>query len=206
MQIHTKNLPAKKRIAATVQAVLMLSADRNPNDITTSAIASFMGLTQGALFRHFLNKEVIWQSVMEWVSDCLLSRVDLAIQAATSPLTALEAIFMSHIDFITQHPGIPRILLTELQRTGVTPAKKMAQSLLREYEQRLRTVIEAGKTFGELDAAVSTDSAATLFVGTIQGLVLQSVLADVPNKASIEAAGVFSLYRRGIEVHHETSV
>lgn len=206
MQLQTKNLPAKKRIAATVQAVLMLSADRNPNDITTSAIAAIMGLTQGALFRHFLNKEVIWQSVMEWVSDCLLSRVDQAIQAAPSPLAALEAIFMSHIDFVTQHPGVPRILLTELQRTGTTPAKKMAQSLLREYEQRLQAVIETGKTFGELAAAVSTESAATLFVGTIQGLVLQSLLADIPHKARTEAAGVFNLYRRGIEVRHEASV
>jgi TetR/AcrR family transcriptional regulator len=206
MLLHTKNLPAEKRKAATVQAVLMLAADRNPNDITTSAIAAIMGLTQGALFRHFLNKDIIWQSVMEWVSDCLLSRVDHAIQAAKSPLTALEAIFMSHIDFVTRYPGAPRILLTELQRTGMTPAKKMAQTLLRNYEQRLQTVIETGKTFGELDAAVSTESAATLFVGTIQGLVLQSILADAPYKASSEAAGVFSLYRRGIEEHHETSV
>jgi AcrR family transcriptional regulator len=206
MLLHTKNLPAEKRKAATVQAVLMLAADRNPNDITTSAIAAIMGLTQGALFRHFLNKDIIWQSVMEWVSDCLLSRVDHAIQAAKSPLTALEAIFMSHIDFVTRYPGAPRILLTELQRTGMTPAKKMAQTLLRNYEQRLQTVIETGKTFGELDAAVSTESAATLFVGTIQGLVLQSILADAPYKASSEAAGVFSLYRRGIEERHETPV
>lgn len=205
MLLHTKNLPAEKRKAATVQAVLMLAADRNPNEITTSAIAAIMGLTQGALFRHFLNKDIIWQSVMEWVSDCLLSRVDHAIHSAKSPLTALEAIFMSHIDFVSRYPGVPRILLTELQRTGMTPAKKMAQTLLINYEQRLQTVIETGKTFGELDAAVSTKSAATLFVGTIQGLVLQSILADEPYKASSEAAGVFSLYCRGIEERHETS-
>lgn len=205
IQTH-KSLPAEKRRAATVQAVLKLAADQNPNEITTSAIAAIMGLTQGALFRHFLNKDVIWQSVMEWVSDCLMSRVDRAIETAKSPLAALEAIFMSHIDFISRHPGIPRILLTELQRAGTTPAKKMAQNLLRDYEQRLQTVIETGKAFGELDASVSTESAATVFVGTIQGLVLQSVLADAPDKARIEAAEVFSLYRRGIEERHETLV
>lgn len=198
-----KNLPAEKRRAATVQAVMKLAAERNPNDITTAAIAAVMGLTQGSLFRHFLSKEVIWQSVMEWVADCLLSRVDQVIKSSQSPLTALHAIFIAHIDFVTCHPGVPRILLMELQRSEVTPAKQMAKTLLVQYEERVCQLIENGKMFGELDQQISTASAATLFVGTIQGLVLQSILTNAPDKARTAAEGVFNLYRRGIEHRHE---
>jgi TetR/AcrR family transcriptional regulator len=200
-----KNLPAEKRRAATVQAVLELAAERNPNDITTAAIAAVMGLTQGSLFRHFLSKEVIWQSVMEWVADCLLSRVDQVIKSSSSPLAALHAIFITHIDFVTCHPGVPRILLMELQRSEVTPAKQMAKTLLRQYEERLCQLIESGKDLEELDRQISTRSAATLFVGTIQGLVLQSILTNAPDKAKTEAEGVFTLYRRGIEKSHEVT-
>ena len=200
-----KNLPAEKRKAATVQAVITLAAEKNPNDISTSAIAAVMGLTQGALFRHFLSKDLMWQSVMEWVADCLLSRVDKVIHTVQSPLAALEAVFMTHMDFVTSHPGVPRILLMELQRGEVTPAKQMAQTLLKQYEERICQLIEAGKASGELNRQISTASAATLFVGTIQGLVLRSILADTPSKAMPEAAGVFSVYRRGIEERHETS-
>jgi len=46
-------LPAEARRAATVQAVVDLAAEQNPAEITTTAIADRMGLTQGALFRHF---------------------------------------------------------------------------------------------------------------------------------------------------------
>ena len=200
-----KNFPAEKRKAATVQAVITLAAEKNPNDISTSAIAAVMGLTQGALFRHFLSKDLMWQSVMEWVADCLLSRVDKVIHTVQSPLAALEAVFMTHMDFVTSHPGVPRILLMELQRGEVTPAKQMAQTLLKQYEERICQLIEAGKASGELNRQISTASAATLFVGTIQGLVLRSILADTPSKAMPEAAGVFSVYRRGIEERHETS-
>ncbi len=198
MRESSKNLPADERKAVTVQTVVKLAAEQNPNDITTSAIASAMGLTQGALFRHFVSKDAIWQTVMEWVADCLLTRVDHAADAAPSPLAALEAIFMTHIDFVTRHPGVPRMLLAELQRPGMTPAKKMALTLLKRYEERLCTLIEQGKASGELEPNVATAAAATLFVGTIQGLVMQSLLTTNPEKAQSDAAGVFAIYQRGV--------
>jgi hypothetical protein len=47
---------------------------------------------------------------MTWVAERLLSRVDKAAQNITSPLAALEAVFMAHIDFVSEHPGVPRML------------------------------------------------------------------------------------------------
>ncbi|MBA1333198.1 TetR family transcriptional regulator, partial [Candidatus Endoriftia persephone str. Guaymas] len=105
MPSNSKHLPANKRRAVTVEAVVDLAAEQNPSDITTAAIARYMNVTQGALFRHFPNKEAIWQAVMEWVAERLLARVDAAAKAATTPVTALEAVFMTHIDFVSAHPG-----------------------------------------------------------------------------------------------------
>jgi len=135
---------------------------------------------------------------MEWVADSLLKRVDLAANEAQSPLAALEAIFMTHIDFVSQHPGVPRMLLAELQRAGMTPAKEMVQTLLKRYEERLCSIIEKGKSCGELEPTVSTASAATLFIGTIQGLVMRSLLTKNPKKTQSDAAGVFAIYQRGV--------
>lgn len=80
MQSHSKHLPAEERRAVTVKTVIELAAEQNPSVITTAAIAKRMGLTQGALFRHFPNKDAILKSVMEWVAERLLSRVDKAVQ------------------------------------------------------------------------------------------------------------------------------
>ena len=65
MESNIKHLPADERRAVTVEAVIALAAEQNPGEITTAAIAKRMGLTQGALFRHFPSKDAILQAVME---------------------------------------------------------------------------------------------------------------------------------------------
>ena len=183
----------------TVETVIDLAAEQNPTDITTGAIAKRMGVTQGALFRHFPSKDAILQAVMEWVSERLLARIEKAISRAASPIDALEAAFMTHIEFISEHPGVPRMLFGELQRAEQTVAKRMAQTLIQRYGERLGRLVAEGKERGELSATLDEKAAVTLFIGTIQGLVMQSLLAGDVKRISASAPGVFALYRRAVE-------
>ncbi|HAN68518.1 MAG TPA: TetR family transcriptional regulator [Halieaceae bacterium] len=198
MQTRAKHLPAEERRSVTVKAVIDLAGAQNPSEITTAAIAKHMSVTQGSLFRHFPNKEAIWLAVMEWVSERLLDRIDHSVRDVASPLAAMEAMFMSHINFVIEHPGVPRMMFGELQRADMTPAKRMVQTLLARYAVRLQQLIDEGKTQGELAVAVDATAAATLFIGTIQGLVMQSLLAGDVAAMRRQAPGVFAIYRRGI--------
>ena len=198
MPRSAKNLPADERRAVTVEAVIALAGKQNPSDITTAAIAQQMGLTQGALFRHFPSKDAILLAVMEWVAERLLGRVDKAIESAPSPLAALEAAFMAHIDFVVKHPGVPRMLFGELQHADVSPAKLMVRTMIRGYSSRLQRLIEDGKAQGELAADLDVEAATTLFIGSIQGLVMQSLIAGSVKAIRTHAPGVFAVYRRGI--------
>lgn len=193
-----KSLPAEKRRAATVESVIELAAEQNPSAITTAAIAKHMNVTQGSLFRHFPSKEAIWEAVMVWVSERLLKRIDRAAEGISSPLAAMEAIFMSHVNFIAEHPGVPRMMFGELQRAEPTPAKHMVQTLIKRYGERLNILIEKGKQDGELCQTLDNEAAVTLFIGTIQGLVMQSLLAGDVTRMRHDAPGVFAIYKRGI--------
>ena len=93
MNPQIKHLPAEERRAVTVEAVIALAAEQNPNGITTAAIAERLGLTQGAIFRHFSSKDAILQAVMTWVAERLLSRVEKAAQGVASPIAALDVDF-----------------------------------------------------------------------------------------------------------------
>lgn len=198
MENRAKNLPANERRAVTVEAVIELARSQNPGDITTAAIAKHMNLTQGALFRHFPSKEAIWQAVMEWVSECLLKRIDQAANDIDSPVAAMQAMFMSHVEFVIEHPGVPRMMFGELQRAEVTPAKRMAQALTQNYGRRLRRYIEKGKECGELSQDLDDDAAAIMFIGMIQGLVMQSLISGEMERMRSEAPQLFAIYRRGI--------
>ena len=196
--MRAKPLPAETRRAVTVEAVIELAAERDPGEITTAAIASHMKLTQGALFRHFPSKDAIWEAVMEWVAERLLARVDRAAAQAASPVAALQAVFLAHADFVAEHPGVPRMLFGELQRAEATPAKRLARTLLERYGERIRARLEAGKAAGEVSAALDIDAAVTLFVGTLQGLIMQSVLAGDILRIRQDAPRVFAIYLAGI--------
>ena len=193
-----RHLPADERRAATVEAVIALAAEQNPNDITTTAIAHRMGLTQGALFRHFPTKDAILQAVMSWITECLLARVDKAAAGGASPVAALQAIYETHIDFVSEHPGVPRMIFGELQQPAPSLTKQMVLALVRDYGERLRRLLEVGKAQGELAADLDVNAAAVLFIGTIQGLVMQSLLAGDVARIRRDAPGVFAIYHRGI--------
>lgn len=199
MRSNAKHLPAQQRRTVTVEAVIALAGQQNPSEITTAAIAEHMHLTQGALFRHFPSKEAIWEAVMEWVAEQLLGRIDQVAQAVDTPLDTLEAIFMTHVEFVVEYPGVPRMLFGELQRAEPTPAKRVAQALLQHYAQRLRNLIERGQRCGALSPTIDRDAATILFVGTIQGLVMQSLLAGDITRMRADGPRVFSIFRRAME-------
>jgi TetR/AcrR family transcriptional regulator len=198
MTIRSKHLPAEERRNVTVEAVVALAATTNPEEITTSAIAEHMNLTQGALFRHFPTKDAIWQGVMEWLADRLLARIDAAAEGAEDPLAALEAMFLSHVAFVADHPGVPRMMVGQLQRAEVTPAKRLAQTLMQNYAARLHRLLENAKVSGVLPAALDAQAAATLFLGMIQGLVVQSLMSGDSTRMRHDAPKVFAIYRRGL--------
>lgn len=196
-----KYLPADARRAETVEAVVSLAAERNPGDITTAAIANRLGLTQGALFRHFPNKDAILEAVMAWVTDRLLSRIEAAMAGAATPLAAMEAAFLAHAAFVSEHPGVPRMLFGELQRSEDTAAKRLVRTLLARYRERLARLVEQGKQEGDIAADVDTDVALSGFIGTLQGLVIQSLLSGEPGRIREGAPAAFALYRRGLRSH-----
>jgi AcrR family transcriptional regulator len=198
MENTTKYLPAEERRAMTVQAVLTLAESQNPGEITTAAIARKMNLTQGAVFRHFATKADLWQAVMAWVRERLLARIEQASSENGSPLATLEAMFITHVDFVVEYPGVPRIFFDELQRSEDTPAKRIAQELFQQYLQRLCACIDQGKACREITPALATRSAALLFLGTLQGLIMQSMLSGGIEHIRKEAPGVFAIYLRGL--------
>ncbi|WP_027996722.1 TetR/AcrR family transcriptional regulator [Simplicispira psychrophila] len=200
-----KNLPADARRAATVEAVVALAATQNPSDITTTAIAQQMQLTQGALFRHFANKDAILLAVMEWVAERLLARIDQAAASTASPRAALQAVFLAHVGFVAAHPGVPRIIFSELQRAGETPPKRAVQTLVGSYGTRLHQLISQGQAQGELRADLDVQAAATLFIGTVQGLVMQSLITGDMARMCVDAQRVFAIYQRGIEAGQEST-
>ena len=189
---------SKERRALAIDAVIDLASGMNPADITTAAISERMGLTQGALFRHFPTKDAVLQAVMESVSERLLSRIDEAVREETAPLEALRAIFMAHVGFIESNPGVPRLLFSELQRTEETEAKRAVAAFLEASATRILGQLDEAKKLGLVSPDICSRSAAMSLVGSVQGLVIQAMLSGRVGDIGAGADGVFAVWRRGV--------
>jgi len=200
-------LPTEARQALIVAAAIALAGRNSPAAITTGDIAREVGVTQGALFKHFATREAIWLAVMEWVTVQLLARLEsaAAVQASGTEaarsdmaLDALARVFAAHIDFVIQCPGVPRLIFHDLQQPADSPLKRQLGLLLQRYRQLLMRLLQGAVQQGEVQADLDIAASTTMFIGIVQGLAMQSILAGPGNDLSTEAARVLPLYLRGI--------
>ena len=188
------------RQAGLIEAALTLAAQRNPADITTTDLAQAVGITQGAVFRHFANKEAIWLAVLEWVVDQLMQRLQAAAASNghTDPLRALQDVFMAHVEFVMAYPGVPRVIFQELQHADETPLKAAVRNLMQRYRVLVSSLLANAAQMNLLARGTDANAASVLFIGSMQGLVMQSLVNGQVHTIAAQAPGVFSIYLRGI--------
>lgn len=196
MPAVTPRLDTASRQAEIVMAALDLARAQSPALITTTDIAQAIGVTQGALFKHFPSKESIWLAAMDWVHEGLLERLHQAAASSALPLEALGHVFDAHVEFVAQHPGVPRLIFNELQQPSDSPLKESVRRLMKSYRQLLIGLLRQAQQAGDTDA--DPQAAATLFVGIMQGLVMQSMISGHIATLRSEAPRVFALYLRSL--------
>lgn len=189
-------LSAEMRRAATVATVVDLAASNDPGTLTTGQIASAMGVSQGALFRHFPDKTAIWIAVLQWTCAELNHLFDSL--AADGPLARLGEMLAAHIDFVVARPGVPRILFGELQRAGDTPPKAIVRDLMAGYRARVARELSAARDAGEIEVSTDVDAATVMFLAMVQGMVMQGLAVDDFRAMPTLARRLFGLFRRGL--------
>ena len=166
-----------------VEAVVALARERGPDAITTHAIAARIGVTQGAVFRHFPDKAAIWVAVFAWVREALDAALDAAVAQGGSPVEKIGRAFLAHAAFVALHPGVPRMLFHELQYAGESEVRAAVREAVGDYRRRLAKLFDQAKREGELPASLDSTLATVLFIGAVQGLVIKAALAG--NDAAI---------------------
>ena len=170
-------LPAEARKAVIVETALRLSDEAGPELVTTEKIATALGLTQPAIFRHFPKKELIWTAVAEWLEKQMTAVWDEAEAETAAPAAALKRIAMAHVKLLAATPGITAILFSrelhfnnDLLREGLARNQKL-------FQARLEAPVRRGIDQGEFRAGLDARDAALLVIAVIQSVALRWSLA-----------------------------
>ena len=177
--------PAAERRAAAVRALIELAGSVSPDAISTASIAERMGLSHGALFRHFPSRDDLWTETVRWATEALWQRFDAVDPGDLKrPLERVEAILLAHVDFVQHHPGLLRMLFAELQRPETSAARETGKAFMARYRQRLSQLLRGAQERRLLDPLLDAPELAGQVLAVYQGLMLQGLingsLADLP--------------------------
>lgn len=197
-EVIKRRMRTDERQSEIIRVAVDLAAEKGVDGVTTQDMADAMQVTQGTIFKHFATKDDIWVGAMQWIRDRLMSVLEKAAAQATDPLDAIERMFFAHIAFIARHPAIPRVLFSDLLHRKNSKLRELVQTIISGYENKIANFLEAAKQQGMVSPELDSQSAAVLYIGMIQGLVMQVSIFGGKRTLLDEAKKTFPIYLHGI--------
>lgn len=188
----TTRSPTEVRQAELADAALRLIATKGLTALSTRALADEVGLTTGAIFRHFRSLEDLLEAVVARVEVVL----DSTFPAAEgTPLERLASFVEERTSAVTDREGIVRLVLSDqlhlaLPRRG---AERLDACVQKTRVFLVATLREA-QDLGEVRDDVTAEALALIVMGTIQALAFSRAMARPrPGDAQATRAALLTL-------------
>ncbi len=142
-----------------------------------SDITEATGLTKGAIYRHFADKEELEESTYDFMARHIQEKLTQVIRSNTNAPDKLNAIcgfFLSYIQNPVIIGGCP-ILNAGVESDDTKPGlNKKVSGLLDTLQTSLEKIIRNGIRYGQLKENTDPVLFATVFIASLEGAVLMS--------------------------------
>ncbi|MFK8037266.1 MAG: TetR/AcrR family transcriptional regulator [Crocinitomicaceae bacterium] len=140
--------------------------------LTTKKIASQIGFTEGALYRHFKGKNEIISGLLIFIKqelDAVLSDVDPFLE----PKEAFKTIFKVQFNFFTKSPYFLPILFSDTIAAGTRKLNIQFASLTSLSTEYLLPVIEQAQKKGQFTNQLTSENLLDIALGTFRLEILK---------------------------------
>lgn len=152
-----------------VAAVLALADEIGPERITAETIARRVGLSQGAIFRHFPSMKDVWQAVFDNVAASFSQFAQgLDDSVVRDARTVLRDLVCAHIVFVETNPGLPQILICRELHYRNPEMRQRFLEAQGEIRSRFSAVLRRGQAEGAVRQGLDLETASALIVSTMQ--------------------------------------
>jgi AcrR family transcriptional regulator len=158
----------KKQIMNAARKLIMRSGSEH---VTIRNMAKAVGISDGAIYRHFKSKMEILSFLADSVSAGLIHDIEMARSVGFNSMNIIDEILRAHLSTIKQKRGLSFLVLAEIISFGNKSLNKKVSDNIQIYIDRLRVVLSDGVRAGVVRQNVDLDAAALLLFGMIQGLV-----------------------------------
>ena len=164
----TKRANTQVRQHQIVEAVRKLIISNGMERVTIQTIAREIGLTEGAIYRHFPSKQKILLVLIDDLERGLFEMMGETRREAGPGLASLEKLFHNHLTHTGLSGGVSFILTAEVLHFDDSRLREGVAHLLERYLAAIREMLTEAVEREELRPGVHVDTAATLFLGMVQ--------------------------------------
>ena len=165
--------PTRVRQSEIVDAAMHIIASRGSRHFTAKLVASKVGVSPGAIYRHFPCMDAILDGVVDRVEEILF---DGFPPDAGDPLERLGIFFVGRVRAVSAHPDLSRLLLSDhlAHACGRARAKRLAGFKRRSRDFVLGCLREA-EDAGMLGGVADPQEGTVLVLGSILALAHEGV-------------------------------
>lgn len=158
---------------------LAIMLENNPGQrITTAKLAQQVGVSEAALYRHFPSKTRMFEGLIDFIEDSVLSRINLIIDKEKAVIPRVETILRLLLGFAEQNPGISRILAGDALLGEQERLRERISSFYDKLETQLKQVLRESRLREGKDLGVDESLLANTILAFVEGKFNQFVRSD----------------------------
>ena len=123
----------------------MLESGDGTQRITTARLAANVGVSEAALYRHFPSKTRMFDSLIEFIEESLITRINLILNDEKETTTRLRLIMQLILGFGERNPGLTRILTGHALMFEQDRLQERINQLFERIEMQMRQVMREKK-------------------------------------------------------------
>lgn len=168
--------PTEIRQEEIKKAVLAIIDNQGMHNLSTRKVAERVGVSEGALFRHFRTKRDMILSIVDEVEKVLMKSLREVAAEQTPAEDRLLKFLCTHVRYLIANKGITILLFSEAAHANDPELKARMLKILNEQKRLAKKIVTDGISTGEWDGSLNVDHVATLYMGIPISLNIELVL------------------------------
>lgn len=166
---------------------LALQLEKNPGErITTAKLASELGLSEAALYRHFPSKADMFEGLISFAEDTVFSLITRILGEERSASARSEQIITMVLTFTERNPGITRVLLGDALVGEHERLRARTGQFFERIETQLRQILREADLGGSERGTAPPGVIAGLLGAILQGRVARFARSGFERKPTHE--------------------
>jgi AcrR family transcriptional regulator len=166
--------------------------------VTVRRIAAEIGISEGALYRHFKSKKEVLLFLIRHIEENLIDDLQKR-SSGKNILGTLENTLRNHLSSMEQRKGISFLVIAEIISLGDKELNTRVLEVLRKYISNIKKLLVEGIKTGEIRKDIDPEMVATSFFGTMQGLITIWALGNYNFVLEKKFSALWDMFQRAIQ-------